>query len=121
MEKCSDILVLSTYFDPRLRHFRWPGMNFVALAVNRIDPDDFAGERFSEARAGSSIHEGVTDSLELHDELLGTELDCGSSLRDFLRKKILFCVKNNWKNQTNSLVLIILEDVLQLLNVPNGS
>lgn len=75
-----------THFEPRLRHFRWPGINLVALAVNRIDPDDLAGDRLSEASAvGSSMHVGVTDSLELHDELLCTELEGGSSLRDFLK------------------------------------
>lgn len=59
----------------------------MALAVNRIDPEDLAGERFSEASAdGSSIQAGVTDSFELHEELLGTELDGGSNLSDFLRK-----------------------------------
>lgn len=78
--------LVCTHFDPRLRHFRWPGMNFVALAVRRMDPDDLAGDRFSEASAdGSSIQAGVTDSLELHEELLGTELDGGSSLSDFLK------------------------------------
>lgn len=60
-------------------------MNLVALAVNRIDPDDLAGDKLSEARAdGSSIQAGVTDSFELHEELLGTEEDGGSSLSDFL-------------------------------------
>lgn len=62
-------------------------MNFVALAVNRMEPDDLAGDKFNEASAeGSSIHAGVTDSFELQEELLGTELDGGSSLRDFLWK-----------------------------------
>lgn len=60
----------------------------MALAVSRIDPDDFAGDKFSEASAdGSSIQAGVTDSLELQEELLGTELDGGSSFRDFLGER----------------------------------
>lgn len=83
-----------TYLDPSDRHFRWPGMNLDALdAVRRIEPDDFAGDKFNEANAlGSGTDEvaaaadwnaGVTDSFELHDDELGTD-DGGSSFNDFL-------------------------------------
>lgn len=53
-----------TYFEPRLRHFRCPGMNFVA-PDSRIEPDgidaftvvaaDFAGDKFSDAIVDGSI------------------------------------------------------------------
>lgn len=61
-------------------------MNFVALAVRRIDPDDLAGDRLSEASAaGSMWQDGVTDSFELHEEELGTD-DGGSNFKDFLQQ-----------------------------------
>lgn len=66
-------------------------MNLLALAVSRIDPEAgvFAGDRFSEAKALGSIWQafGVTDSLELHDDELGTDdpPDGGSSLREILQ------------------------------------
>lgn len=53
-----------TYFEPRLRHFRCPGMNLVALD-SRIEPDgidalivavtDFAGDKFSDAIVDGSM------------------------------------------------------------------
>lgn len=76
-----------TYLEPRLRHFRWPGINFVAVEVaKRIDPhDDLAGERFNEAKADGST-DWITDSFELQDDELGTDVG-GSSFKDFLSKK----------------------------------
>lgn len=61
-------------------------MNFVALeAVRRIEPELFAGDRFSEASADASIlHTVETDSLELHVDELGPEVG-GSSLSEVLK------------------------------------
>lgn len=54
---------IATYLEPKLRHFRCPGMNFVALA-SRIEPDgvdgltvaaiDLAGDKLSEAMVDGS-------------------------------------------------------------------
>lgn len=51
--------VTGTHLVPRLRHFRWPGMNLLALAVRRIEPAAmplavFVGDRFSVARAATA-------------------------------------------------------------------
>lgn len=60
----------------------------LALAVRRIEPEALAGDRFSEANAAGSIWvalPGVTDSLELHDDDVGTDADGGSSFSEILR------------------------------------
>lgn len=56
----------STYFEPRLRHFRCPGINLLA-PDNRIEPDgtgddiataaatDLAGDKFNDANVDGSI------------------------------------------------------------------
>lgn len=90
---------IRTYFDPRLRHFRCPGMNLVALD-RRIEPDgidelavavaDFAGDRFNDAIVDGSMwwwyDAGMTDSLLLllPDDEFGTDVG-GSSISDFLK------------------------------------
>lgn len=69
-----------TYFDPKDRHFLCPGVNLATVAaVILTEPEVFAGDKFSEAKAVSKWQEfGVTDSFEL-------QLDKGgSSFNDFL-------------------------------------
>lgn len=46
-----------THFEPRLRHFRWPGINFVADAADkRIELHAvLAGDKFNDANADASI------------------------------------------------------------------
>lgn len=79
---------IATHLEPRLRHFRWPGINFVAeAAVKRIEPHVLAGDKFNEANAdASTLHCCITDSFELHDDELGTD-DGGSNFKDFLTKR----------------------------------
>lgn len=60
-----------TYFVPKLRHFRCPGINlFPEAAVCSLkEPlEILMGDKFNEATAAASI---ATDSLELQLEELG--------------------------------------------------
>lgn len=123
-----------TYFEPKLRHFRWPGINLLAL-LRRIDPlgmfgnadagvADLAGDKFNDAMADGSIWwwivaaaAGTTDSLELlPDEELGGGFG-GSRMRDFLgkgkKRKGYFSLERDVVNlYLNSLVLIVFENIL---------
>lgn len=71
-----------TYLVPRLRHFRWPGTNFVPLAM-RMEPMVLAGDRFKQPRAGVT-DSTLNDSFELHDDELGPEGEAGSRFNERL-------------------------------------
>lgn len=80
----------STYFVPKLRHFRCPGTNLpVALtaACKRSEPAQpgpLAGDKFSEATVAAA---SVTDSLELEEEGAG---EGGSNFNESLKKEYVY-------------------------------
>lgn len=93
-----------TYFVPKLRHFRCPGINLlpVVTAWRRRDPlEAFAGDRFSDAIAAASA---ITDSFELQLEELGAG-DGGSNFRESLKRKIEQTTKKNQKSSKSCRLL----------------
>lgn len=85
----------------------------------RIEPIVLAGDRFKQPSAGVT-DSTLNDSLELHDDELGPDGEAGSRLSDRLQIKYILINAGNLLllQLFNLLVLILLEDVLQLLNVP---
>ena len=72
-----------TYFVPRLRHLRCPGLYLVVVvaAESLSDPlETFAGDKFSDAMA---VPSAITDSFELQLDELGIG-DGGSNRSDNL-------------------------------------
>lgn len=71
---------------PKLRHFRWPGINLAAEELGkRTEPTVFAGDRLRQAKAGVTTST-LKDSLELQEDELGANGEIGSNLKDFLKQ-----------------------------------